>query len=191
MCDPYSNMGYKYEDFRKCGRQPRTPASPGPARRDHRAVLSWHPGPDHRPHHCCKPQRPARNRRPADQTARCRPDRGADRRPDQERVALLGQRATCLVLVAPPDDPRTAPRLPHGSLGLTRCLGCLDAALHGGGGATSWIGSILDLETGRTTAVLCKCHKATPSNHIARCPMRPKRSYQRNTWASTTGAGMR
>ena len=31
-------------------------------------------------------------------------------------------------------------------------------------------GSILDLETGRTTAVLCKGHEATPSNHIVRCP---------------------
>ena len=31
-------------------------------------------------------------------------------------------------------------------------------------------GSILDLESGRTTAVLCKCHEATPSNHIARHP---------------------
>ena len=31
-------------------------------------------------------------------------------------------------------------------------------------------GSILDLEPGQTTAVLCKGHEATPSNHIARCP---------------------
>ena len=31
-------------------------------------------------------------------------------------------------------------------------------------------GSILDLDTGRTTAVLCTGHEATPSNHIARCP---------------------
>ena len=43
--------------------------------------------------------------------------------------------------------------------------------------ATPHRGSILDLESGRTTAVLCKCHKATPSNHIARCPKRPKPEY--------------
>ena len=30
--------------------------------------------------------------------------------------------------------------------------------------------SVLELETGRTTAVLCTGHEATPSNHIARCP---------------------
>ena len=50
-------------------------------------------------------------------------------------------------------------------------------------------GSILDLETGRTTAVLCKCHEATPSNHIARCPKRPKRSTQ-HAGIHTTGTGI-
>ena len=50
-------------------------------------------------------------------------------------------------------------------------------------------GSILDLETGRTTAVLCKCHEATPSNHIARCPKRPKRSTQ-HAGIHTTDTGM-
>ena len=50
-------------------------------------------------------------------------------------------------------------------------------------------GSMLDLETGRTTAVLCKGHEATTSNHIARCPKRPNQATQavlsRNTRAST------
>ena len=56
--------------------------------------------------------------------------------------------------------------------------------LHYNFGAASWYdtGSVLDLETvrvtkldARTTAVLCKCHEATQSNHTARCPKRPKR----------------
>ena len=51
-------------------------------------------------------------------------------------------------------------------------------------------GSILDLETGRTTAGLYKCHKGTPSNHIARCPKRPKRSTQ-HAGIHTTGTGIR
>ena len=51
-------------------------------------------------------------------------------------------------------------------------------------------GSILDLETGRTTAVLCKFHEATPSKHIARCPKRPKRSTQ-HAGIQTTGTGIR
>ena len=50
-------------------------------------------------------------------------------------------------------------------------------------------GSILDLESGRTTAVLCKCHEATPSNHITRCPKRPKRSMQ-HAGIHTTDTGI-
>ena len=51
-------------------------------------------------------------------------------------------------------------------------------------------GSILDLETGRTTAVLCKCHEVTLSNHTAWCPKRPKRSTQ-HAGIHTTGTGIR
>ena len=53
-----------------------------------------HPGPDRGPR-CRRPsQRQARDRRHSGQATRRRPDRGADRRPDQERAALLGQRGT-------------------------------------------------------------------------------------------------
>ena len=46
-------------------------------------------------------------------------------------------------------------------------------------------GSILDLETGRTTAVLCKGHEASSSNHIARCPNQATKAVQ-----STQHAGI-
>ena len=46
-------------------------------------------------------------------------------------------------------------------------------------------GSILDLATGRTTAVLHKGHEATPSNHIARCPDQATQAVQ-----STQHAGI-
>ena len=76
-------------------RRPRLQAGPGQSRAAHRGVTCRHPGPDHGPHHCHRSQQQARDCHRADQADRRQPDRGADRRPDQERVALMGQRATC------------------------------------------------------------------------------------------------
>ena len=45
--------------------------------------------------------------------------------------------------------------------------------------------SVLELETGRTTAVLCTGHEATPSNHIARRPDQATQAVQ-----STQHAGI-
>jgi hypothetical protein len=88
------------------------PAGRTPPPQAHRLVVPRrHPGPGRGPRCRCPAQRLARGRRPAADDACCRPDRGADRRPDQDHVGLLGQDHPVWGRCLTRDRPRT--RTPH------------------------------------------------------------------------------